>query len=696
MRHGIVSLWRCAFALLCSSISLIPNDASALDDSVSEQAYLQDLPVVLSASRLLQPLSEAPNAMTVIDRQMITSSGFRTIAELFRLVPGMYVGYSGDNTPIVSLNGVSDRYSRRMQVLIDGRSVYLPPFGGVDWQDLPLLIDDIERIEVVRGPAAASHGANSFYGVINIITRDAASVKGKSLSVNKGEMGISDVSARLGNVGEALDYRLSFGYRTDEGSNSKVVNDTSSNHLVNLRTNYHPDGENNIELQLGLNNAAYGQGISGRPEEAFRDVRVQSDFQQLSLGHLWPERDETKLTYYRMNRDYADPYRCVNFTICKGQTATPATQGFAVDAATSQRQELELQNTTQLGSSNRAVWGGGIRYDYVNQPLIFTSSRALHQSRIFAHDEWRVTDSTLVNIGAMYEDDGVGHKNTSPRLSVNYHFVPQHTVRFLISSATRNPVMAELYMNTARGAYWRDAYTPPAMDVRPERILSKEIGYIGQFGAFSVDSRLYQDKVRDIVMLDAYVNGNPINQTNSFKNMFEATFRGLDISTSYHWDSGKVTVNYSRQKTYCAFGSYPTQYSNPMPISATSTFGQYLAQAYQADFLNLCGESVPTNSGNLLLSQLLAESMQFSVGYYFRSKVRITDVSSGYPAESPMHRVDLRIAKTFGQKEKAGGGEIAVVVQNAFQDNYTGYSNVQQRVNLLFNRRTYLTATLYF
>ena len=285
--------------LLCSAILLASNEIAAAEDALSEQAYLQDLPVVLSASRLSQTLSEAPNAVTVIDRQMIKASGFRTITDLFRLVPGMYVGNAGANTPIVSLNGVSDQYSRRMQVLVDGRSVYLPPLGGVDWLDLPLLIDDIERIEVVRGPAAASHGSNSFYGVINIITRDAASMKAQTITANKGEMGVSDVSAHLGKAGEAFDYRLSFGYRSDDGDNPKILNDTSANRLLNLRTSFRPDIENSIEFQLGLNEGVYGLGTAGRPEDAFRNAVTNNDFQQLGWVHNWSNRDESKLTYNR-------------------------------------------------------------------------------------------------------------------------------------------------------------------------------------------------------------------------------------------------------------------------------------------------------------------------------------------------------------------------------------------------------------
>ena len=694
MRHGLASLKKgCAFALILGSFSFVQNGAIAADDAVSEQAYLQDLPVVLSASRLSQPLSEAPNAMTVIDRQMITASGFRSISDLFRLVPGMYVGNAGANTPVVSLNGVSDQYSRRMQVLVDGRSVYLPPMGGVDWLDLPLMIDDIERIEVVRGPAAASHGANSFYGVINIITRDAASVNAKTVSVNRGEMGISDVSAHLGNSGESLDYRFSFGYRADGGDNPDILNDSSSNRLMNLRTAYRPSGDDNVELQLGLNYGAYGQGTKGRFEEKFRTIHTQNDFQQLSWVHSWQSANESKLSFYRINRDYADPYKCIVYTQC----GLPTSQGFGPDTANSQRQEIELQNTTQLGTRNRAVWGGGIRNDYVDQSLLFIAPRILHQSRIFVHDEWRMTESALVNAGAMYEDDGAGHQNTSPRASFNYHLFPQHTLRASISSAMRNPVMAEMYMNTARGAYWKDAYAPPAQDLRPEKILSKEIGYVGQFGVISVDGRIYYEKVKDIIMLDAYADvSNPLNPKYSFKNLFDATFKGLDLSGNYHWESGRVTVNYSRQQTSCAFSSYPTQYFNTMPISATDTLGSYLVQAYQTDYLNICSESVPLNSGSLLLSQNLSETLQFSAGYYLRSKVRIIDVSASYPAESQMRRVDLRIGKTYRQKTKSGGGEVAVVVQNAFQDNYTGYGNVPQRINLLFKRRAYLTATLHF
>ena len=96
--------------------------------AVTEADFFDEMPVVLSASRLSQPVNEAPAAVTVIDQDMIRASGFRDIPDLFRLVPGFTVAYTRDNTWGVGYHGLADAFSRRMQVLIDGRSVYTAGF----------------------------------------------------------------------------------------------------------------------------------------------------------------------------------------------------------------------------------------------------------------------------------------------------------------------------------------------------------------------------------------------------------------------------------------------------------------------------------------------------------------------------------------------------------------------------------------
>lgn len=306
-------------------------------------------------------------------------------------------------------------------------------------------------------------------------------------------------------------------------------------------------------------------------------------------------------------------------------------------------------------------------------------------------------EATVLNIGTMFEDDGAGHKNNSPRISINYHIQPQHTLRASYATANRNPVMSEMYLTTAANRYWSRAYVPPPKELRSEKIVTRELGYVGSFGQFNLDARIYHETVRDIVGLDFYADlSNLADPKSSFKNLIDGSFKGVEVSVDYRWDKGRVNLNYARQQASCQFGSYPTQYFNSLQISATQTLAQMLAQAYQSDYLGLCSASVPVNSASLLLSQGLSDTVDFSTGYYFRDAVRVTDVYSALPAESTMHRVDFRLSKKFGKEERPGGGEVAVILQNAFQDNYTGYGNVAQTANLLFKRRTYLTASIYF
>ncbi len=141
--------------------------------------YFDALPIVLTPSRLPQPLNEAPAAVTILDRELIKATGYRDIARLLRLVPGMQVGQERSGVHWVTYHGLGNDSPADIQVLIDGRAVYSPSvLGGVDWLALPVTVDEIERIEVVRGTDAVAYGPNAFLGGINIITRNAGSAPG--------------------------------------------------------------------------------------------------------------------------------------------------------------------------------------------------------------------------------------------------------------------------------------------------------------------------------------------------------------------------------------------------------------------------------------------------------------------------------------------------------------------------------------
>ncbi|MBZ0106351.1 MAG: TonB-dependent receptor [Sulfuricella denitrificans] len=678
--------------LLVSAIYLWSPTCQAEENTMPPDYYFQEIPVVLTASRLSQPLSETPSAMTVIDRKMIKASGFRTVPDLMRLVPGMYVGFADANRPVVSLHGSTDEYSRRMQILIDGRSAYLPPFGGVNWADLPLQVEDIERIEVVRGPSSASHGTNSFYGVINVITRDALAQTGTSVSVTGGD--VSDASARFGKAGETFDYRVSAGILSSRGIDNAILNDHNRTRIFNFRSNYHPDATDSLDVQLGSSKGEHGLGIAGRPEDAFRETASKSNFLQAGWRHVWPGSNESKLTYSYTDRNSLDPHLCVDSGQCQDSSPFIAAQGFTRQEVYSQRNELELQNTHQTSDSNRLVWGGRVRHDYAEYPLYLGRPYALNSWQIFAHDEWRITPAAVLNIGTMLEDNGTGNRNNSPRASLNYHFTPQHTIRIGASTATRSPAMGEMYMD-AQNTVLGGAYVQPLAPLKPERIISKEIGYLGEFRSLgiTVDARVYADQVTDMIYVDKYPL---LTAADSFKNLISAEYRGVEATIRYHWNERRsfLVANYAHQQASASLGSYPTQYFSTSDL-LPPTVGANVRYFYQTELLDQFSQIVPTDSASLLLSHQFSGNWQFSAGYYWRNPVRVSNVSPDVTHENTLRRLDLRIAKTI-RLDQGRSTELALVVQNATQNNYTKYGVVNEIANVLFTRRSWLTATLNF
>ena len=681
MNRKLIVFSRHARAWLSLFLVFGMGDGRAALEDFSEQSITLDVPVVLSASRLRQPLSDAPNAVTVIDRAMIKASGFRNIADLFNLVPGMYVSYFNGWRPIVSYRGATDEYTRRMQVLVDGRSVYLQPFNTVDWEDLPLLIDDIERIEIVRGPAATSYGSNSIMGAINITTRDASAQRGATVSITRGNAGISDAVAHFGSSGEHWDYRLTFGKRSDNGFNFPKppspyyyfffdgYNNSSATHIANLRSNYHPNAIDSLDFQMGYSN---GVGAEGDPTNPFlqpRNTKKDSGYQQLTWLRTLDQHNDIQLKYYHISRNSISE----SFTLPVNGVRYPKSDNFHTH-----RHDLELQHTLQTGADNRVVWGMAARHESENDPSMFLSPQDLRQSRLFAHDEWRISPPLVLNGGAMLEDDGMGNKKLSPRLALNYHLTPEQTLRTSISVAYRNPSLVE------QASYKHYQAENPILEwkssggLRSERTLSREIGYVGNFqNGISVDARVYNDQVGDIIFLDEakvspdilIINGNGV--VYDFRNEITARYTGLETTVKYRWKESGLTFNYAHQMVSGAL------FVTPGPV-VSGVLSQWMQR---------WNMTVPLNSGSLLYDTKLNGGFSLSAGYYQQGAVWVLVGTDQQPLN---RRVDMRIAKQFKSTEKIGGGEIALVVQNAFQNKSIGYSVYS------FDRRAHLTATVNF
>lgn len=187
---------------------MLPGDFSALD--IDELARVR----ITSVSRRPEPVARAAAAVTVISREDLRRSGASTLPDMLRAVPGLHVARVGARDWAVSVRGFNDQLSNKVLVIIDGRTVYSPIFGGVFWDALAVPLDEVDRIEVIRGPGATLWGANAVNGVINIITRSAAESDGGRIGISTGTRAPVRGIVRFGNTfGEGAAYRIYAGGR---------------------------------------------------------------------------------------------------------------------------------------------------------------------------------------------------------------------------------------------------------------------------------------------------------------------------------------------------------------------------------------------------------------------------------------------------------------------------------------------------
>ena len=159
---------------------------------------------ITSVSRKSQSLADVAAAAFVISSEDIRRSGAQALPDVLRMAPGIEVAQIDSGRYAVSARGFNGRFANKLQVLVDGRSIYHPLFSGVMWELDPVPLDDIERIEIIRGAGAVMWGANAVNGVINIITRHSRSQAGGALNVGAGTQGAGNVYARLGRARETV------------------------------------------------------------------------------------------------------------------------------------------------------------------------------------------------------------------------------------------------------------------------------------------------------------------------------------------------------------------------------------------------------------------------------------------------------------------------------------------------------------
>ncbi|MHB1213593.1 MAG: TonB-dependent receptor plug domain-containing protein [Thiobacillus sp.] len=653
---------------------LLAADGTA-QAAVSESVFLDEMPVVLSVSRLSQPINEAPAAVTVIDRDMIRASGFRDIPDLLRLVPGFSVAYTRDNTWAVGYHGLADAFSRRFQVLVDGRSIYSPHFGAVLWSDLPVAIEDIERIEVVRGPNAAMYGSNAFLAVINIITQSAAQAAGGLVSVQYGEQGMAGLLARYGGGDADRRWRVTLSTQDrdrfedtgpDGSGNPVELRERTHTYFLSGRTDWQIDPRNDMSLQWGV---SQGDWRGGRVGEASEPARRESGaaFVHLQFHRIpTPGREWRGQIYYTRNHYDADALGTI-----PGWPLPVRVDDHLVQT----RLNLDIQSIQRLRDGLRAVWGVEWRRETVESPQNYFNQGTLdgELARLHGNLEWRVTNAWLVQGGAMVEHHYYTGTDISPRLAVNYTPLAGQTLRANISRAYRSPTFFEqdgnlVYTDTGNNAV--NVVTIPAGSLlKPERLLSREVGYVGQFKplGLEVNAKLFYDTLYD------YLGSQKLNTAQCNEPGAKKCFQSVNGSslnlrgweTELHW--------------------------RPLPHLDVSAHYARVRIDYEAIVLDVTStiidddlpDSAPRNTFGLLARYGWDAGWQASAGIYQTDSITWLsdgDKTTGYT------RVDARLARRF--KWQGYGAELALVAQSI------GNTYSEFRQENLFGPKVYASLAL--
>jgi iron complex outermembrane receptor protein len=190
-----------------------PHPADLAEKSLQELLNVE----VTSVSKKEERLSQVAAAVYVITQEDIRRSGATKIPDLLRMAPGLDVAQINTNTWAISARGFNDKYANKMLVLVDGRSSYSEVFSGTLWNTLDMVLEDIERIEVIRGPGATMWGANAVNGVINIITKQAKDTQGTLVSAGGGNSERAFGEARYGGAAGSQGYYRVYGKSFDRG-----------------------------------------------------------------------------------------------------------------------------------------------------------------------------------------------------------------------------------------------------------------------------------------------------------------------------------------------------------------------------------------------------------------------------------------------------------------------------------------------
>jgi iron complex outermembrane receptor protein len=583
--------------------------------------------------------------MSIVTAEDIHYSGLTNVAEILQFEPGIDIVKFNRLLYGVGVHGMHETLSNHVVSLVDGRFANNALFGGSEFHKLPLFLEDIERIEIIRGPGGAVWGANAFTGVINIITKDPKDTLGYFASSTITEFGDSFTHLRWGAKQGDWRWRVSAGYEgvmpsdnagagkfmkacTDDtadamGYNNFSARDFSRNYKFDVKMVYEPSATTKMTIGTGYSHLLYGDfEVSGnvlrennRSELVRSFVKIDHEFADGSTGYLQWFGNFSKFNW--VNVGYFDTLE----------------------------NDIEAQlNFAPVGDHHISI-GGNVRWDNshartdkLNGYIYHDSPYDETQAGFFVIDRWEATDR--LTLEAQIRTDYYSEVTTdwSNRFTALYDIdgTKKHILRMSVAKAFRSPLVnlrkVEAHTLDLGGVYGINGNVPD--DLKNEETWSAEIGYIGKLTKHTTISvnTFYQRMSRLIGYVSVDDGGAP-GDTYVSKNIAGADSYGAEVELAYEDSKKKLSVWY-----------------------AWESFQPAQEEQHLRSFLPV--ENKFGVTGRLFM----ADGWTFNANYKFNG---ITPKNPFIDADTTLdsyHRLDLTLSKKIAK----GNGEIMIGVSDVF------------------------------
>ncbi|HET6568641.1 MAG TPA: TonB-dependent receptor plug domain-containing protein [Rhodothermales bacterium] len=514
--------WLAAFVFLVLGLPGLANGALAqAQDTLPPLGQLKTMSIeelmnieVTSVSKRPEKLSEAASAIQVITQEEIHRSGATNLAEALQLAPNLQVAQLNSYAWIISTRGFNALFSNKLLAMIDGRTIYTPLFAGVSWDVQNVLLDDIDRIEVVSGPGGSLWGANAVNGVINVVTKHSADTQGLYASAAVGSFLQDQAAVRYGgHVGEKLSYRI-FAQRFDR--NNTVVPGGEDNsddwHLTQggFRMDWLPSGADAVMLEGNL----YG----GSEETSPRPSAMNGGYVLGSWSRTFSPASAMQVQLY------------VDHTWRRDVPSTLTDELTTYD--------LDFQHRFPVGGRNNILWGAGYRLmdSDVRNSTEFVGfvpmSRTMHLFSGFVQDEIAlVQDQLKLTVGTKLEHNVFSGFEVQPSTRLAWTPDGRQTIWSAVSRAIRAPSRIDV------------DYHIPAHPVEPgtpnvnggpnfgsENVVAYEAGYrVQPTSLLALSLAVFYNRYDDLYSVEAL----PGTMTYEIQNGSEGETWGAELSGSY-------------------------------------------------------------------------------------------------------------------------------------------------------------------